>query len=109
MKDDDAVAQSALACRTVRAVAARAAAIPVRALEEPGRGPAGLTRLRRLSIYLAHVELGLPAAAVARAFQRSRRSVAHACRLVEDQRDNRAFDVQITALAAAARAELVRP
>jgi chromosomal replication initiation ATPase DnaA len=97
------------ACRTVRAVATRDAAIPARALDGAGRGPARLSRIRQLAIYLAHVELGLPADDVARGFKRSRKAVAHACRQVEDRREARAFDRRVSTLAAQALAEMGRP
>jgi hypothetical protein len=97
------------ACRLVARLAAQAAAIPPQALDRRRRGPAGLTRIRYLSIYLAHVELGLPAGEVARAFGRSRKIVARACRMIEDQRDRLPFDRQVSALADAARTRVVRP
>lgn len=43
-------------------------------------------------MYLAHVAGGLPMAEVGRLFARDRTTVAHACALVEDRRDDPAFD-----------------
>jgi hypothetical protein len=43
-------------------------------------------------MYLAHVAGGLPLAEVGRLFKRDRTTVAHACAVVEDRRDDPAFD-----------------
>ncbi|WP_245263266.1 helix-turn-helix domain-containing protein [Azorhizobium doebereinerae] len=50
---------------------------------------------RQLAMYLAHVALGLSQCQVAVGFARDRRTVAHACRRVEDRRDDAAFDAQV--------------
>tara|TARA_R110000803_G_scaffold28384_2_gene65654 strand:- start:345 stop:689 length:345 start_codon:yes stop_codon:yes gene_type:complete len=49
-------------------------------------------RARHIAIYLTHVALGMSLARVARAFDRDRSTVAYACRLIEDKRDDRDFD-----------------
>jgi hypothetical protein len=43
-------------------------------------------------MYLAHVAGGLPLTEVGRLFARDRTTVAHACAMVEDRRDDPAFD-----------------
>ncbi|MBU2605776.1 MAG: hypothetical protein KKC43_07790 [Alphaproteobacteria bacterium] len=49
-------------------------------------------RARHIAIYLTHVALGMSLARVARAFGRDRSTVAYACHLIEDKRDDRDFD-----------------
>jgi chromosomal replication initiation ATPase DnaA len=47
---------------------------------------------RQVAMYFAHVGFGLTLAEVARLFGRVRKTVQHACALVEDRRDCPAFD-----------------
>ena len=49
-------------------------------------------------MYLAHVGFGMSLARVASAFGRDRSTVAHACRQVEDKRDDPAFDAWMETL-----------
>jgi chromosomal replication initiation ATPase DnaA len=47
---------------------------------------------RQVGMYLAHVAAGLPMSEVGRLFSRNRTTVAHACAIVEDCRDDPQFD-----------------
>jgi hypothetical protein len=49
-------------------------------------------------MYLAHVALGQPLTRVAAGFGRDRSTVAYACRRIEEQRDNAAFDAALAGL-----------
>jgi hypothetical protein len=49
-------------------------------------------------MYLAHVTLGLSYSEIGRAFGRDRTTAAHACRLVEERRDDPAIDAMLTSL-----------
>lgn len=91
------------AARTAIVLAATALGIPIDAVLADHRCSAPVATARHVAMYLAHVELGLPQAEVARAFQRDRSTVAHACRRVEDMRDRPAFDETLARLAASAR------
>jgi len=53
---------------------------------------------RQVAIYLAHVCFGLSFAAVGRMFQCDHTTVAHACRVIEDRRDDRDLDRRLTVL-----------
>ena len=68
------------------------------------RGAAEASFARQVAMYLAHVAGGMSLARVANAFRRDRSTVAHACHVVEDRRDELAFDVWIEALEEAMRA-----
>lgn len=48
--------------------------------------------IRQVAMYLSHVVLSVPYAAVGAAFGRDRTTVVHACAVVEDRRDDRAYD-----------------
>ena len=47
---------------------------------------------RQIAMYLTHVAFGLSLARVAGAFGRDRTTVAHACHVVENRRDDADFD-----------------
>ena len=68
------------------------------ALLEPTRGAPQVAFARQVAIYLAHVCFGLSFAAIGRMFRRDRTTVAHACRVIEDRRDDRGLDLRLTAL-----------
>jgi hypothetical protein len=67
------------------------------------RGRARVSLVRRVAMYLCHVALGFSLTVVGRIFGRDRTTAAHACRSIEDARDNRTFDRTMDALEAATR------
>lgn len=73
-------------------------------LYAPTRGVQAVSLARQVAMYLTHVSFGLSLARVANAFVRDRSTVAHACHLIEDRRDDPAFDDMLEALEIAARA-----
>lgn len=56
------------------------------------RGKSYIAEARQLVMYLAHVELGMPLADVARHYGRDRSTAAYACREVEHRREDAPFD-----------------
>lgn len=56
------------------------------------RGRPRVAFARQVAMYLAHVACGLTLTEVGQVFCRDRTTVAHACCLVEDLRDDPAFD-----------------
>lgn len=68
------------------------------------RGTQPVSMARQVAMYLTHVSFGLSLARVASAFMRDRSTVAHACHLVEDRRDDPEFDDLLEALEIAVRA-----
>lgn len=57
-----------------------------------------LCHVRQISMYVCHVSLGLSFTDIGRAFGRDRTTVAHACQVVEDRRDDKAYDGFVAAL-----------
>lgn len=62
------------------------------------RGSAQAALARHVAMYLCHVVFEWSLARVASAFGRDRSTVAHACHVVEDKREDDAFDDWIAAL-----------
>ncbi len=67
------------------------------------RGAASVAFARQVAMYLCHVAFELSLARVAIAFGRDRSTVAHACHVIEDRREDELFDGWIDALEAMLR------
>lgn len=52
-------------------------------------------RARQIAMYLTHVVIGQSLSGVGKAFGRDRTTVSYACALIEDMRDDPAFDAQL--------------
>ncbi len=70
----------------------------------PTRRQAPIAFARQVAMYLAHVGYSLTFTQVGAMFSRDRTTVAHACSLVEDMRDDDALDLTLSALEKAIRA-----
>lgn len=68
------------------------------------RGNAQLAFSRQVAMYLTHVAFGLSLQRVATAFLRDRSTVAYACNLIEDRRDDPKIDDMLDQLEASLRA-----
>jgi len=79
-------------CRLLQAATAAAFAVPVDELRAPSRRTRPVAFARQSAMYLAHVMLGLSYSSTGRLFNRDRTTAAHACRLVEDRREDPAVD-----------------
>jgi len=58
----------------------------------PTRGKARVALARQVAIYLAHTGCGLSLTAAGGLFERDRTTARHACRVIEQRRDNASFD-----------------
>ena len=56
------------------------------------RGRANVALARQVAMYLAHVVCGMTLTDTGRLFGRDRTTVAHACGVIEDRRDDPLFD-----------------
>lgn len=66
----------------------------------PTRATADIAFARQVAMYLAHVIFSMSYNDVAQAFGRERSTVAHACAVIEDARDDREFDARLEKLEA---------
>lgn len=66
--------------------------VPLEGVRSAARGPAPVALSRQVAMYLAHTRLGLSFSAAGALFDRDRTTAAHACRTVEDCRDDQHFD-----------------
>ena len=89
--------RDAAADRVLALVAAHAG-IPRALLLHSSRCQAPIARSRQMAMYLMHTLLGRTMTEVGRYFGRDRTTVAHACGRIEDARDDRTFDAELTAL-----------
>lgn len=85
-------------CRMVSACVAFDFGLDAADLEARLRGSQRVAFARQIAMYLAHVGFGLTFDSVGRAFGRDRTTVAHACRVVEDGRDDIWFDCRVATL-----------
>jgi chromosomal replication initiation ATPase DnaA len=85
-------------CRLVQDVVAACFAVSPEQMCARSRGRASAAFARQVAMYLTHVVLGLNYSAAGRMFHRDRTTVAHACRVVEDRRDNPRTDALLQAL-----------
>lgn len=84
--------------RLAEAAAAAMTRLPVASLRGPARGGRAVTQARQVAMYLAHVVFGLSFNRVGICFGRDRTTVRHACRLVEDGRDDEGCEFGLTAI-----------
>jgi chromosomal replication initiation ATPase DnaA len=84
--------------RLVESMVASAFAVDPQALRSRGRGRASAAFARQVAMYLAHTRLGLSFTAVGSCFSRDRTTAAHACRTVENRRENVELDTIIDLL-----------
>lgn len=85
-------------CHLVALATAAAFAVPVGELIAATRRSSYIAFARQSAMYLAHVAFGLSYSEVGRAFGRDRTTAAHACRLVEERRDDPAVDAVLGSL-----------
>jgi len=91
-------------CETAAAASASAFAVPVGELYAATRRSPYVALARQSAMYLSHTAFGVTLNEVATAFGRDRTTAAHACRLIEERRDDPAVDVLLASLEDACRA-----
>jgi len=77
--------------------------VPERELRAPTRRKAHTAFARQVAMYLAHVGCGMNYSEVGRLFGRDRTTAAHACRIIEDRRDDPGLDLSLDHLEQAVR------
>ena len=90
-------------CDAAAVATAAAFAVPVGELQAATRRSSYVALARQSAMYLSHTAFGVNLSAVGRAFGRDRTTAAHACRLIEDRRDDPAIDAVLASLESACR------
>lgn len=93
-------AQDEAAARLAAGVASYALAAPLDDIMKLERGSSEIAFARQVAMYLCHVAFELSLARIAVAFGRDRSTVAHACHVIEDKREDERFDDWIASLEA---------
>ena len=57
-----------------------------------------ICHIRQIAMYICHVTLSIPLNDIASAYGKDRSTVGHACGVVEDRRDNAAYDEFVTTI-----------
>jgi len=87
----------------VTSLVALAMDTPARDIASRQRTTVAAARGRQMALYLVHVVLAWPMWRVAAAFGRDRSTASHAVHVIEDLRDDLAFDTLLTELEACIR------
>ena len=82
-----------IARRVVERAVAIAFKVPLKELRATTRREARIAFARQVAMHLVHVAYGFTLTQVGIMFRRDRTTVAHACIIIEDRRDDLAFDV----------------
>lgn len=85
-------------CHDIARLVAEEFELDAAAVTSPTRGSPHAAYARQVAMYLAHVGFALSFEAIGRAFDRDRTTVSHACRVVEDSRDDAGLDRRLAAL-----------
>ena len=79
-------------CRRLGGVVAIAFGVTAAEVLAPSRGKAPVAFARQTAIYLGHVVFGLSLTRLAQGFGRDRTTAGHACRTIEEWREDPAID-----------------
>lgn len=79
-------------------VVSQATNISLKQICAPTRSKPTVAQARQIAMYLTHVALGVSLTRTAAGFGRDRTTASHACRVVEDLRDDPHFDFQLSQL-----------
>ena len=88
------------AARLAADVASYALSVPADDILDLRRGAAAVAFARQVAVYLCHVGFELSLQRIAAAFGRDRSTIAHACHVIEDRREDPQFDLWIGGLEA---------
>ena len=86
------------AAQQIEALVASAFSVAPETMHAPRRGVARAAFARQVAIYLNHTHLGLSYAEAASLFGRDRTTAAHACRTVEERREDPRIDAIVDVL-----------
>ena len=95
-------------CDAIHDILAACFGVSGRDIKSNERSRTQISRIRQIGMYVAHVTVGLTMQEVGTGFQRDRSTVAHACHVVEDLRDEPEFERIIHMLERIAQIAFVR-
>lgn len=95
---------AARVCRDVTLCVAQDFGLDPAAMTASKRGAPRVAFARQVAMYLAHVGFALSFETIGRVFRRDRTTVSHACRVIEDRRDDIWLDCRLAALELMCRA-----
>jgi len=78
-------------------------AVDIARLRGESRGQAHVAQARQVAMYLMHCAFGMSFTDIGIIFSRDRTTVSHACKIIEDRRDERSFDYILNNLEEIAR------
>lgn len=84
--------QGSHAARILASVVSSAFSVRPDAVRGPGRGGKATAFARQVAMYLSHTHLGFSYTAAGALFGRDRTTAAHACRTVEEKREDAGVD-----------------
>jgi len=87
-----------VACRIVRQIVQETTAMTGERLLWRRDRRRAACHVRQVAMYVCHVVLRLSLSQIGAAFGRDRTTVSHACNVVEDRRDDAAFDAFVSAI-----------
>lgn len=97
----------------IEIIVAQVFSVPRELLKSGRRGKASVARARQVAMYLAHVIAAIPILDIAQAYGRDRSTVAYACQVIENGRDepvfNRTLDLLEGIVARVWRLMLINP
>lgn len=67
-------------------------AVDIARLRSGSRGEAQVAQARQIAMYLMHCAFSVSLTDIGHAFSRDRTTVGHACKIIEDRRDEASFD-----------------
>jgi len=85
-----------LLAKFVNQFVAVTADLPPEKLLQCNRGKAEAARARQISIYLMHTILSFSYTEIGRIYSKDRTTIAHACHVIEDLRDDESFDLKLS-------------
>lgn len=91
-------------CRDVTLCVARDFGLDPAMMTASKRGAPRVAFARQVAMYLAHVGFALSFETIGRVFRRDRTTVSHACRVIEDSRDDIWLDCRLATLERVCRA-----
>ncbi|NRB30240.1 MAG: hypothetical protein HRU27_06565 [Rhizobiaceae bacterium] len=83
-------------CTLCEKVVALAFDMPFECFHQRSRSRADVTLARQIAMYLAHTTFSLLLTEIGLHFHRNRTTVSYACAMIEDRRDDPAFDLLLT-------------